>query len=109
VRFPGKKDGIIVLATHYETNYPLRDINFVGANDGAATTALLIEIGTTCGHIPPRVLCVAGLDDGEEAVESWSNSDSLYARATSLRNGQQRHACQRSKPSWSRHVVADKD
>ncbi|HEX3472957.1 MAG TPA: peptidase M28, partial [Silvibacterium sp.] len=34
VRFPGKKDGVIVLATHYETNYPLRNINFVGANDG---------------------------------------------------------------------------
>jgi hypothetical protein len=35
VRFPGKKDGVIVLGTHYETNYPLRNINFVGANDGA--------------------------------------------------------------------------
>ena len=35
VRFPGKKDGVIVLSTHYETNYPLRNINFVGANDGA--------------------------------------------------------------------------
>src|SRR6201993_456462 len=32
VRFPGQKPGIIVLGTHYETNYPLRTINFVGAN-----------------------------------------------------------------------------
>ena len=38
-------DGVIVIASHYETNYPLRDINFVGANDGGATTALLIELG----------------------------------------------------------------
>src|SRR5580693_4400605 len=37
VRFPGTKPGIIVLATHYETNYPLRNINFVGANDGGST------------------------------------------------------------------------
>ena len=44
VRFPGKKDGVIVLGTHYETNYPLRNINFVGANDGAATTGLLMAI-----------------------------------------------------------------
>ena len=36
VRFPGKKDGVIVLATHYETNYWLKDIHFVGANDGGA-------------------------------------------------------------------------
>ena len=44
VRFPGKKDGVIVLATHYETNYSLRNINFVGANDGASTTGLLMAI-----------------------------------------------------------------
>ena len=25
-KFPGKKDGIIVLASHYETNYSLKDI-----------------------------------------------------------------------------------
>ena len=79
VRFPGKKDGIIVLATHYETNYPLRDINFVGANDGAATTALLIEIGNYLRTHPPEGYSVwLVFDDGEEAVESWSNSDSLY-------------------------------
>jgi hypothetical protein len=44
VRFPGKKDGVIVLATHYETNYPLKHINFVGANDGGSTTGLLMAI-----------------------------------------------------------------
>ncbi len=45
VRYPGKKDGVIVIASHYETNYPLKDIPFVGANDGACTTALLISLG----------------------------------------------------------------
>ncbi len=54
VRFPGKKDGVIVLASHYETNYPLRDIEFYGANDGAATTALLIEIGNVLRAHPPE-------------------------------------------------------
>jgi glutaminyl-peptide cyclotransferase len=78
-RFPGKKDGVIVLATHYETNYPLRDINFYGANDGAATTALLIEIGTILRAHPPEGYSVwLVFDDGEEAVKEWSNSDSLY-------------------------------
>ena len=24
VKFPGNKDGIIVLASHYDTNYPLK-------------------------------------------------------------------------------------
>ena len=48
VKFPGtnpaKRDGIIALVSHYETNYPLKDIGFVGANDGASGVALLMEI-----------------------------------------------------------------
>ena len=79
VRFPGKKDGIIVLATHYETNYPLRDTPFVGANDGAATTGLLLEIANHLrGHTLEGYSVWLVFFDGEEAVESWSASDSLY-------------------------------
>jgi glutaminyl-peptide cyclotransferase len=82
VKYPGKKDGIIVLASHYETNYPLRDIEFYGANDGAATTALLIEIGNVLRVHPPEGYAVwLVFDDGEEAVKCllcWSSSDSLY-------------------------------
>jgi Zn-dependent M28 family amino/carboxypeptidase len=84
VRFPGKKDGVIVLATHYETNYYLRNVNFVGANDGGATTGLLMAIADQL-----RTQTVGGkkLDgysvwlvffDGEEAIQSWSDSDSTY-------------------------------
>ncbi len=84
VRFPGKKDGVIVLATHYETNYPLRNINFVGANDGGSTTGLLH------GHRRPVARSNANgkkldgysvwlvFDDGEEAIQQWSDSDSTY-------------------------------
>ena len=79
VKYPGKRDGIIVLASHYETNYPLRDISFVGANDGASTTALLIEIGNYLRTHPPEGFSVwLVFDDGEEAVQQWSASDSLY-------------------------------
>jgi glutaminyl-peptide cyclotransferase len=79
VRFPGKRDGIIVLASHYETNYPLRNINFVGANDGACTTALLISIGQYLRAHPPQGYSVwLVFDDGEEAVQQWGPQDSLY-------------------------------
>ena len=81
VKFPGKKDGIIVLASHYETNYNLRNINFVGANDGACTSALLIAIGQYLREHPPTGYSVWLLfDDGEESVSGdWSNaSDQLY-------------------------------
>ena len=80
VRFPGKKDGVIVLATHYETNYWLKDINFVGANDGACTTALLIELGAYFRAHPPTGYSIwIVFDDGEESVSgNWSDADSLY-------------------------------
>ena len=79
VKFPGKKNGVIVLASHYETNYPLRTISYVGANDGASTSGLLMEMAN----------CLRGrtLDgnsvwlvffDGEEAIQQWSDTDSLY-------------------------------
>ncbi len=84
VRFPGKKDGAIVLATHYETNYPLRNINFVGANDGGSTTGLLLAIAdqlrvkTAHGNKLDGYSVWLVFFDGEEAIQSWSDSDSTY-------------------------------
>ena len=84
VRFPGKKDGAIVLATHYETNYWLRNINFVGANDGGSTTGLLMTITdqltaqTTNGKKLDGYSVWLVFFDGEEAIKSWSASDSTY-------------------------------
>ena len=86
VRFPGTKPGIIVLATHYETNYPLRNINFVGANDGGATTGLLLAIADRlrdqAAQSPNKKLPGYSVwllfDDGEEAFQQWSDSDSTY-------------------------------
>ncbi len=84
VRFPGKKDGAIVLATHYETNYWLRNINFVGANDGAATTGLLMAIADQLRAATANGRKLDGYSvwlvffDGEEAIQRWSDSDSTY-------------------------------
>jgi len=84
VRFPGKKDGVIVLATHYETNYWLKDINFVGANDGGSTTGLLMAIAdrlraeTAGGKKLDGYSVWLLFDDGEEAIQSWTDSDSTY-------------------------------
>jgi Zn-dependent M28 family amino/carboxypeptidase len=81
VKYPGKKDGVIVLASHYETNYPLKDENFVGADDGGCTTALLIAIGQYLQQHPPQGYSVWLLfDDGEEAIgnNGMTGSDQLY-------------------------------
>ena len=78
-KFPGKKDGIIVIASHYDTNYPLRKTSFIGANDGAATSALLLELaqhlrGTKLEGYSVWLLWT----DAEEAVQRWTDTDSVY-------------------------------
>jgi glutaminyl-peptide cyclotransferase len=79
VRFPGKKNGVIVLATHYETNYWLKNINFVGANDGGSTTGLLMAIADKLRGKPLDGYSVwLVFFDGEEAIHSWTSSDSTY-------------------------------
>jgi Zn-dependent M28 family amino/carboxypeptidase len=84
VRFPGSKPGVIVLGTHYETNYPLRNINFVGANDGASTTGLLMTIADQLRALAAHGKKMDGYSvwlvffDGEEAIQQWSRSDSTY-------------------------------
>ncbi len=79
VRFPGRKPGVIVLASHYETNYPLRSIGFVGANDGGSSTGLLLELANHLrGHELEGHSVWLVFFDGEEAFDQWSRSDSLY-------------------------------
>jgi glutaminyl-peptide cyclotransferase len=77
---PAKRNGVIVLASHYETNYWLKDIHFVGANDGACTTALLIALGEYYRAHPPQGYSIWLLfTDGEESIKpEWTGSDSLY-------------------------------
>ena len=78
-KFPGTRDGIIVLAGHYDTNYPLRDSGYVGANDGGSSTAILLELANQLRGAKRSGYSVwLFFTDGEEAVKEWSSSDSLY-------------------------------
>jgi hypothetical protein len=86
-KYPGTKDGIIVIMGHYDTNYWLRGTGYVGANDGGSSTAILLEFanqlrgeGTGKGSGKTRDGYSVWLvwTDGEEAVKKWSDTDSLY-------------------------------
>ena len=110
VRFPGRKDGIIVLATHYETNYPLRNIHYVGANDGGSTTGLLIEIANHLRGKPNDGYGVWLLfTDGEEAVKSWSDSDSVYGSKHLAAQWQQDGTLKHIKAFLLADMLGDRD
>jgi glutaminyl-peptide cyclotransferase len=78
-KFPGKKDGIIVILGHYDTVYSLRNTGFVGANDGGSSTAILLEFANQFRGKPRDGYSIWLVwTDGEEAVRQWSDTDSLY-------------------------------
>src|SRR5215470_13920282 len=78
-KYPGTKDGIIVILGHYDTNYPLRSTGFVGANDGGSSTAILLEYANQLRAKKRDGYSVWLVwTDGEEAVRQWSESDSVY-------------------------------
>jgi len=78
-RFPGTRAGVIVVAGHYDTNYPLRDTGYVGANDGGSSTAILLELANQLRGKNRQGYSVWLLwTDGEEAVRNWTATDSLY-------------------------------
>ena len=78
-KFPGKKDGIIVVLGHYDTNYPLRNTGYVGANDGGSSTAILLEYANQFrGKTRDGYSVWLVWTDAEEAVRQWSDTDSVY-------------------------------
>jgi glutaminyl-peptide cyclotransferase len=69
-KFPGNKDGIIIVASHYDTNYPLRNTSYVGANDGASSSALLLELANQLrGKTRDGYSVWLVWDDAEEAMK----------------------------------------
>ena len=79
-KFPGARDGIIVIASHYDTNWPLRNTSYIGANDGASSSALLLEIANQLRGKKLEGYSVWLLwDDAEESMKlPWDDPESLY-------------------------------
>jgi glutaminyl-peptide cyclotransferase len=82
-KFPGTRDGIIVIASHYDTNYPLRNTSYVGANDGGSSSALLLELANQLrGKARDGYSIWLVWDDAEEAIKPDTETpfmdDSLY-------------------------------
>ncbi len=74
----GASDGMrIVLASHFDTKL-FEGIEFLGANDGASSTGVLLELGRVLATQPPEIPVDLVFFDGEEAVVAWTDTDSIY-------------------------------
>ena len=72
----GARSEIIALGGHYDTK--LMDADFVGANDGGSSAALLLEMARNVESLRLEHTLEIIFFDGEEAVIEWTDSDSRY-------------------------------
>jgi glutaminyl-peptide cyclotransferase len=109
-KFPGTKDGIIVIASHYDTNYPLRETSFIGANDGASTSALLLEFANQLRGKKRDGYSVWLLwTDAEEAMQAWSSTDSVYGTRHLAQKWQQDGTAKQIKALLLADMIGDAD
>ena len=73
----GTSSNVVIVAGHYDTAR-VKGISFVGANDGGSSAAELLELGRALSRRRHVLTCWLVFFDGEEALEQWSHTDSLY-------------------------------
>ena len=74
---PGPSGIAVVVTGHFDTKLmPL--ISFVGANDGGASTGLLLELARALAKKPRKDTIYLVWFDGEEAFVNWTKTDSVY-------------------------------
>ena len=107
-KFPGNKDGIVVIGGHYDTVYSLK--TFVGANDGGSSTGLPLELANVLrAHKEGRPTVWLVWFDGEEAVKDWSDTDSLYGSRHLAQKWQQEGILPKIKAFLLLDMIGDKD
>ncbi len=76
-KLPGDRSEVVIIAGHYDTAR-LPGIRFVGANDGGSSAAGLLELARVLAKRRHASTYWIVFFDGEEALNHWSQSDSLY-------------------------------
>jgi Zn-dependent M28 family amino/carboxypeptidase len=105
----GAEPEILLLCAHYDTKAGLE--GFVGANDGASGTAVVLELARVLAAGPPRPLSYRFLFvDGEEALRwEWRDPDNRYGsrhQAAGLRSSD---LARRVRACVVIDMVADRD
>ena len=108
-KFPGSQNGIVVLAGHYDTLYGRND--FVGANDAASDTGLLLAIADYLRVQKKRQgysIWLVWLD-GEEAIKQWSDTDSVYGASHLAEKWRKDGTARNVKAFLLADMIGDKD
>jgi glutaminyl-peptide cyclotransferase len=111
-KFPGTKDGLIVLTGHYDTIYNRKD--FVGANDAGSSTGILLAIADQLrsqikkGKREGYSVWLVWFD-GEEAFQHWTDTDSTYGSRHLADKWHQDGTARRIKAFMLADMIGDSD
>jgi len=112
-KYPGKMPGLVVFASHYETNIWLPP-SYVGANDGGSSTGLLLEFASLLrervknGPMDGYSVWLV-FDDAEEAMQRNWASDSLYGTKHLAQKWQQDGTAKQIKAFLLADMLGDAD
>jgi Zn-dependent M28 family amino/carboxypeptidase len=81
----GQRPERIVIGSHFDTKL-FKAFRFVGASDGASSTAALLELARVLKDRPRPFTIELLFLDGEEAVIEWSATDSTYGSRYYVQN-----------------------
>lgn len=68
----GEKSEVVMIAGHYDTKF---QDGFIGANDGASSTAAVLEMARALAKTKPEYTLWFVFFDGEEAFVEWGAND----------------------------------
>ena len=106
---PGRRSDRIALASHFDTKL-FRDIRFVGASDGASSTAALLELARVLKGRQNEFTIELLFFDGEEAVVEWSrNNDNTYGSRHYVAAAQQAGTLNGLKAFVLLDMIGDRD
>jgi len=113
-KYRGTKDGIIIIASHYDTNYPLRNTSYVGANDGGSSSGLLLELANQLrGKAREGYSVWLVWDDAEEGMlpdtEKPFLEDSLYGITHLAQKWESDGTLKKVKAFLLADMIGDKD
>ena len=106
---PGRRPERIVFASHYDTKRS-PDFRFVGASDGASSTAALLELGRVLKARQNEFTIELLFLDGEEAVNwEWREPDNTYGSRYYVQAARQANTLQAIKALILLDMIGDRN
>ena len=106
---PGRRPERLGLASHYDTKL-YREMRFVGANDGASSTAALLELARVLKSRQNELTIDLLFLDGEEArMPEWRGTDNTYGSRHYVRLAMQDGSIKNLKALVLLDMIGDRD